>query len=519
MKCFKISLVLSLVLGFTECAQYTNPIIWEDLADLDVFRVDNVYYYSASTMHYSPGAPILRSYDLVTWEFVGHSVPSLDFAPKYNLSNGQQAYAKGIWASFLKYRPSSKLFYWGGCIESGKTYIYTAPSVTGPWTQASVIDSCYYDAGLLVDDDGTMYVSYGSTTIHVAQLSDDGLSQAKTAVAYTPPDNLYIEGSRFYKRNGAYYILVTHPADAEYVLKSTSGPFGPYERRALLSKITGPVTSGGVPHQGGLVDSPNGDWYYMSFQDAYPGGRVPVLAPIAWSSDGWPTLTLVNGAWGSSYNYTAPANRPPAVKPPTGIDYFNSTTLGPEWEWNHNPVSSAFSLSSSGLVLRTVTTTKDLYQARNTLTHRILGPSSTATIELNYTGMADGDRAGLVLLRDQSAWVGVVRDGTTFKMAFWNNIIMTTSSWTTLHTGTEVKSTAISGGTIFLRLSANIAPQSDKTATFSYSTDAGISFVKVGTFTMGTDWHFFMGYRYGIFNFATKSLGGMVTVCSFEMKP
>src|SRR5687767_5666750 len=102
---------------------FNNPPLWEDLADVDIIRVDNTYYMSASTMHYSPGAPVLRSYDLVNWEFIGHSVPTLDWSSKYNLANGERAYVKGIWASSLQYRKSNGLFYWIGCIEFGKTYV------------------------------------------------------------------------------------------------------------------------------------------------------------------------------------------------------------------------------------------------------------------------------------------------------------------------------------------------------------------------------------------------------------
>lgn len=135
---------------------YQNPVLWEDLADIDVFRVNDTFYYSASSMHYSPGAPILRSYDLVNWEFAGHSVPVLDFGSElYDLIGGQ-AYVKGIWASFLRYRESNGLFYWGGCINFTNTYIYTSPAVEGPWEQAAVLDTCYYDCGLLIDDDDTM---------------------------------------------------------------------------------------------------------------------------------------------------------------------------------------------------------------------------------------------------------------------------------------------------------------------------------------------------------------------------
>ena len=173
----------------SQASAYQNPVLWEDLADIDIIRVGDAYYYSASNMSYSPGAPILRSYDLVHWEYVGHSLPKLDFGPIYDLIGGN-AYNKGTWASSLQYRKSNKTFYWVGCIPGSKTtYIYTSPAAEGPWKRHTAIDNCYYDAGLLIDDDDTMYVSYGNTTVHVAQLSPDGSKELKSQVVFqTPPD-------------------------------------------------------------------------------------------------------------------------------------------------------------------------------------------------------------------------------------------------------------------------------------------------------------------------------------------
>ncbi|MEV4539208.1 family 43 glycosylhydrolase [Asanoa sp. NPDC049518] len=494
---------------------YNNPVVWQDFADGDIIRVGDAYYYSASTMHYSPGAPILRSYDLVNWEYAGHSVPSLDFGSNaYNLSGGR-AYVKGIWASTLNFRRSNSTYYWLGCVEFNRTYVYTAAAVDGTWQKRAQINNCYYDAGLLIDDNDTMYVAYGNTTISVAQLASDGLSQVRSQQVFQTPSSVgTLEGARFYKRNGSYYIWLTRPANGQYVLKSSS-PFGPYEMRQVLLNMPGPISGGGVPHQGGLVQTQNGDWYYMSFVDAYPGGRVPALAPISWSSDGWPTIQTVNGAWGSTY----PKPNIPAsgrtVQPMIGADTFGSATLGHRWEWNHNPDNSRWS-AGSGLRLQTATVTNDLYNARNTLTHRIQGPSSTATIELDYSTMANGDRAGLAMLRDSSAWIGVRRDNGATRVVMTNNLTMN-SSWATTSTGTEQAGAAVSGGRIWLRVNADIRPGSGRQARFSYSTD-GSTYTSLGpAFTLNNAWQFFMGYRFAMFNYATQALGGAVTVRRFDL--
>ncbi|GAA2694928.1 MULTISPECIES: glycoside hydrolase 43 family protein [Actinosynnema] len=494
---------------------YTNPVLWQDFADIDVLRVDDTYYYSASTMHYSPGAPVLRSYDLVNWEFAGHSVPRLDFDAKYDLANGSRAYVNGIWASFLAHRKSNRTFYWGGCVDFARTHLYTATAVDGQWSKHTTINKCYYDAGMLVDDDDALYVAHGNTTISVAQLSADGKSEVRSQQVFQTPSNIgTLEGARFYKRGGNYYIWLTRPANGQYVLKSAS-PFGPYSIQQVLLDLPSPIPGGGVPHQGGLVQTQNGDWHYLAFVDAYPGGRVPVLAPITWTSDGWPRVTTVNGGWGATYpkpNLPAP---PRQVKPMIGADTFAGSALGPQWEWNHNPDTSKYSVGN-GLRLSTATVTNDLYSARNTLTHRIQGPTSTGTVELDLSAMRDGDRTGLAVLRDSSAWIGVKRDNGRNRVVSVTGLTMD-GSWRTTGTGYEVAGADLNGTRIWLRANADIRPGSGRQVRFSYSTN-GVDFTAFGpAFTLKNDWRFFMGYRFAVFNHATTALGGAVTARRFDL--
>ncbi|KAI8311505.1 putative beta-xylosidase [Colletotrichum sp. SAR11_59] len=364
---------------------FTNPIIWEDLADNEVHRVDDTFYMTASTMHYSPGAPILRPRDLVNWEYFSHSVPSLDWGTKYDLVDGQRAYIKGIWASSLRHRASNGLWCFVACIEFSKTYIYTASNPAGPWTRAGTIDNCYYDVGLMFDDNDTPYVAYRNTAISVAQLSADGLSEVRSEVVYNTPSSIgALEGSRMYKRNGNYYIFLTRPPDGQYVLQSSS-PWGPYT------------------------------------------------------------------------------------------------------------------------------------QARNTLSYRIRGPIGTGTVHLDVANMADGDRAGLAALRDQSSLIGIERSGDAYDIILMGGIDMN-SDWTTASTGTVVQrqSLTLSGSKeVYLSMKADIRPGGAGNVVFSYSTD-GQTFTTLGSsFALHNDWQFFMGYRYGIFNYATKALGGSVRVASF----
>ncbi|KAH7356283.1 glycosyl hydrolase family 43 protein [Pyrenochaeta sp. MPI-SDFR-AT-0127] len=510
-----------------------NPVLWQDHPDLDVFRVGNVYYYSSSSFAFSPGAPVLKSYDLAHWTPVSHSVPTLNFGSKYNLPNAtSRAYVRGIWASTLQYRKSSDTFIWLGCIEDGQTYVWTAGGTNAAanngevsnwnWISRGTLPKCYYDSGLFIDDDDTMYVAYGRKEIMLAQLNADGTAEVKSQQVYASPDGAYIEGSRMYKINGTYYIFITKPADDEWVLKSSS-PWGPYERRILVDSIPGPLSNAGNSHQGGIVDTQSGDWYYVAFMDAYPGGRIPVVAPLTWTADGWPEVVRVNGAWGKTY--PLPVRTTKTVPSPTGLDSFVGPSLSHEWEWNHNPDNTNWRLvSGSGLQLRTATITTDLFSARNTLTHRILGPKSSGTFRLDISKMADGDRAGAVLFRDVAAYIGIHKEGSTSKLVIVNGLNLK-SDWTTNSTGrvaTTGPAITTSTADLWLRIEADITPAFGttiaRTGTFWYSTN-GQSFTQLGSaFPMTNTWQFFTGYRFGVFNFATKALGGEIKVKSFELK-
>jgi beta-xylosidase len=500
---------------FTAGAQqstFANPVIWQDFADVEVIRVGSDFYMTASTMHYSPGAPVLRSRDLVNWEFIGHSVPSLDFGAKYNMSGGR-GYVRGIWASSIAHRTSENRFYWLGQIDFARSYMYTAANAAGPWTRHAELSRAYYDAGMLIDTDNTIYVAYGNTQISVAQLSADGRTEVRNQQVFSTPSNIgTLEGARFYKINGSYYIFLTRPANGQYILKSSS-PWGPYTLRQVLLDMRGPIAGGGVPHQGGLISTPNGAWYYMAFVDAYPGGRMPALAPITWTSDGWPQVQTVNGAWGSTYPF--PNLTPSPVPSLIGTDEFTAATLAAKWEWNHNPDNTKWT-TGNGLRLQTATVTNDLYSARNTLTHRIQGPSSTATIEIDPSAMANGDRAGLAMLRDASAWIGLRRDNGVTRISMTDGLTMD-GNWNTTGTGTERANAELCGSTVWLRVTADIRPGSGRQAQFSYSDD-GSSFVPLGpAFTLNSNWTFFMGYRFAVFNYATAALGGAVTVKRFSV--
>ncbi|EKD16180.1 glycosyl hydrolase family 43 protein [Drepanopeziza brunnea f. sp. 'multigermtubi' MB_m1] len=515
-------LAAALVPSVYSQATFDNPALYADFADNDISTgPDGGYYFSASNMHYSPGAPILRSDDLLNWKLIGHSVPTLaTFGSKYEMT-GNLAYTRGTWASTMRYRPSNGRWYWYGCTDFTNSWVFTASSPEGPWDNGKKISgTCFYDCGLLVDDDDTMYIVYGKNDVNVATMSKDGMSISKTTPAFAlPQDGLqYIEGNRMYKRKGIYYILDNDPNTRTTMIWKSDKPTGPWVRKNLGVNVKGPLPPFTVPHQGSLVETPGDHWFFMSFQWIFPAGRIPVLAPISWGSDGYPILKTESGnKWGLTY----PEPISPQVFTPSWQrnDTFSGSSLDVHWEWNHAPDPSGFSVKN-GVTLRTVTVTKDLFKARNTLTHRTFGPRSVATITLDISKMADGDEAGLASFRDWTATIGLVRTGGTFRIQNIQGMTQDpTKSWATLDTGNTIATATLPGDTttVYLRGTMILGGDSSKECSFEYSLD-GQSFTALGDgYTMNSDWRYFQGQRWAIYSFATKALGGSVTLKKFEM--
>ena len=254
----------------------------------------------------------------------------------------------------------------------------------------------------------------------------------------------------------------------------------------------------------------------MSFVWSYPSGRLPVLAPITWGNDSFPILQTVNGAWGSSYPNPKLSIHPTASW--TGTDKFAGTSLGVPWEWNHNPDTTKYKVNN-GLTLSTATITNDLYKARNTLTHRVYGAVSVATIVIDTSNLADGDSCGLSAFRDWTAYIGITRSGSTYTISNVQGLTQDAANdWATISTGTVAASATIAKGKTWLRGTMQAAATSAHGVSFEYSVD-GTTFKPLGSsYKMNTDWSYFIGYRWGIFNFATKALGGSISVSSFTME-
>lgn len=516
---------------------YSNPVIFADVPDIDFIRVDDAYYMVSTTMHLSPGCPIMKSYDLVNWEIVNYVFNTLDDADNLALRNGEHSYGKGQWAASIRYH--NGIFYVGFLSYStGKSYIYYTKDIeNGKWDRF-VFDEGFHDMSLLFDEDGRVYIIYGGGDIWCVELEKD-LSAVKpetkrkiiSDAGLTP--GCLAEGAHAYKINGYYYIfIITWPSGGRrtqlcYRSKSLDGD---WEMKVILDDNLG-FRNDGVA-QGGIIDSVDGNWYCLLFQDHGAVGRLPVLMPMTWEDD-WPVVGIdgkapktaeipVKGMERKGIVTSDEFINSQIVRPyhsfadsleAAGENDYNGSNLLPEWQWNHNPDNRLWSLTEREgyLRLKTGTVCRSVTQARNTLTQRTFGPECSAYIRLDVANMKDGDVAGLSAFAERYGYVGVkMENGKKYiVMARYDDNDSVEKEF-------EKERTEFAGNEVFLRVDCDYNNAADK-AYFYYSLD-GESWTKIGdTLQMNYYGLHFMGYRYAIFNYATEQAGGYVDVDYFRV--
>ena len=489
------------ILSVAGAATVNNPIIWSDSPDPAIVRVDDAYYMVTTTMHFAPGVPVFKSTDLAQWRTVGYAYQRLTENANMNLS-GQDAYGKGSWASSIRYR-DGYFYVLTPSYTTNKTHLYkTADIENGPWSEVQL--PFYHDPSLFFDDDGTAWVFYGSgDQISYVQLNDDasgvkagGKSGKLGGVSInrvTGSSNYYVqqEGSHMEKVNGEYYLFtISWPAGScrtEVV----------YRSKNLLDGFSGRIflQDNGVA-QGGIFDTPDGKWYALLFRDSGPVGRISHLVPTVWK-DGWPEPE--GGTKKAPATLSLPAESEPGYGMVTSDD-FDSDVLALEWQWNHNPDDKNWSLTANPGHLRITTGRTDsrIVTAKNTLTQRTYGPKCSGRISVDGTGMKDGDIAGLVALQDDKGFVGIAKDGGKYKVVMYQGDEKGES---------QKADAALDGPQVFLRVDFDL-PIDRGTAKFYYSTD-GTKWTKIGgDVGLSYSLHMFTGYRFGLFNYATKTAGG-----------
>ena len=532
MKKLLLTLAAALLMGAGAQAQIKNPMLWADVPDPDVIRVGDTFYLVSTTMHLMPGGPIMASKDLKNWETVGYIFDKLTDSPKYDLQEGT-VYGRGQWATSLKYHDGK---FWALLAPNepgsmGDTYIFTAEKAEGPWTIHSRLRH-FHDATLFFDEDGTPYVFFG--TGEMCQLTRDLKGVVEGSLRHyfqrEADERGLLEGTRVIKHNGTYYALLIshvyapgrHRREVCYRTKDLNGT---WEKNTVLESDFGGFS---YLAQGTIVDTEEGDWYGIMFQDRGGVGRVLTLSPVRWI-DGWPQLGDENGK--------VPETMRPyrSGMPEKGIvcsDDFSGEKLGLHWEWNHNPIDNAWSLKERPgfLRLKTNRVVENLYLAPNTLTQRMEGPTCSGYIAMDISKMKDGDCAGLAAFNGDSGVLTIKKQGKKYVLEMSEQKVSLTDREKAV-TNVEVKvietvdlSAAFKSQTsksksqiIYLRLDGDFRPGHHDVANFYYSLD-GENWTKIGTenYRMIFDYRrFFMGTKFGIFNYATKKAGGYVDVDAF----
>ena len=512
---------------------YTNPLFYDEFSDPDILRVGDDYYLAGTTMHTVPGLVILHSRDLVNWENISYCFDRFDFDDDaFSLKNHKEIYGQGIWAPAIRY--ANGQFYVFSNVNGKGLQCYTAKDIRGPWKHHNM-QGRIYDLSVLFDDDGKIYAIHGYGEVKCTELKPDMSGPIEeTERTIIPEGNAVGEGHHMYKINGMYYLISTdYRPNGRTLCSRSKNIWGPYETITITADETfgyhqAPLTQVprgeqyrighdgtkfGIPevdkdatactniHQGGIVEDQSGQWWALLMMDFHSIGRTVTLAPITWKDD-WPMLGLEGNLGRAPRTWLKPDVQPVAVPqqqttpraPYDRSEDFNGKALGRIWQWNHNPDDSKWSLKNGRLRLQSMPA-EQLMWTRNTLTQRVIGPTSTTTVELYTKGLKDGDVAGLGNINVPCSWIGIVKEG--------KEIILRCFEQATNDT-IDVQ-VSLPKGKIWLRC---IGDYDNDQAQYAYSTD-GMTFQTLGRMMpLSYQLISFQGSRHALFAFNHKGQKG-----------
>jgi xylan 1,4-beta-xylosidase len=503
---------------------YSNPLFYEEFEDPDPIRVGDDYYLAGTTMHMNPAVIVLHSKDLVNWELASYCTDRLDLGPAFRLEGGN-VYGQGIWAPSIRYHDG--MFYVFCNVNRVGTQVFRAKSPSGPWQRNQLPGM--HDLSVLFDGD-KIYSLYGATQPTIVELNKD-LTEIVPNSSRPMNAQGMGEGHHLYKINGKYIDLSAIPgAHTDQVVARADSIDGPWQvERMVQSESLGvptqngqrggrgpnptfaitqsdPNSEGGLTlHQGGMVDTPSGQWWSIIMQDHGSIGRMVALVPITWDN-GFPLIGLAGNLRKAPNTWIKPDTGHVGAPKPlfARSDNFDAPKLSPVWQWNHVPDDSKWSLTEKPGVLRLHSLPADsLWMARNSLTQRPMGPESIMTVELDGSGLQAGDTAGLALLNAPYAWIGLVKtaDGIVLQMLDQTN--------------GRLVSAPTSAARVWLRVACNFDTEQ---SVFSWSAD-GKRFSSLGDpFVMAFQLTTFQGVRPALFNYnASGKPGGHADFDSFNV--
>lgn len=410
---------------------YVNPVLHADYSDPDVCAVDGHYYMTASSFNCTPGLPILHSEDLVNWEIINYAIK--DVEPFDFFSKPQ--HGKGVWAPSIRHHNGEFYIYWGD--PDFGIFMVKTKDIYGEWDKPVLVKAGkgMIDPCPLWDDDGKVYLAHAwagsrakfNSVITVCEMNSEGTAIVSNPVlAFDGNDgtNHTIEGAKFYKHNGYYYIFAPAGGVAtgwQLVLRSKN-VFGPYESKIVMSQGKTDING---PHQGAWVDTPSGEAWFLHFQDKGAYGRVLHLNPMEWKSD-WPVIgvdTDGDGCGEPVHEYRKPnIGKTVGIVTPVESDEFNSTELGLQWQWHANYQDTfGFTTNMGYIRIYSHILSKDFvnfWEVPNLLLQKFPAEEFTATTKLKVSAKDDGQMSGLIVMGWDYAYLGVEKSGKGFILKY-----------------------------------------------------------------------------------------------------
>lgn len=406
---------------------YRNPVLHADYSDPDVCAVGEDYFLTASSFNCTPGLPILHSKDLVNWKIVNYALKKVEPVEYYN----EARHGKGVWAPSIRFHEGVFYIYWGD--PDFGIFMVKTRDPYGEWDAPVLVKAGkgMIDPCPLWDDDGRVYLAHAwagsrakfNSVLTVCELNKEGTKVISDPVLVFDGNdgvNHTIEGAKFYKRNGFYYLFA--PAGGvvsgwQLVMRSKD-VYGPYEARIVMAQGKTDING---PHQGGWVDTPAGESWFLHFQDKGAYGRVLHLNPMKWVND-WPVIGVDkdgDGCGDPVSRYRKPKiGKTYPIETPVESDEFDTRKLGLQWEWHAN-YQDVFGFTTNMGYVRIYGHElsphfKNFWEVPNLLMQKFPAEEFTATAKLKVSAKDDGQLSGLIIMGWDYSWIGVEKQGEKF---------------------------------------------------------------------------------------------------------
>lgn len=406
---------------------YRNPVLHADYSDPDVCAVGEDYFLTASSFNCTPGLPILHSKDLVNWKIVNYALKKVEPVEYYN----EARHGKGVWAPSIRFHEGVFYIYWGD--PDFGIFMVKTRDPYGEWDKPVLVKAGkgMIDPCPLWDDDGRVYLAHAwagsrakfNSVLTVCEMNKEGTAVISDPVLVFDGNdgvNHTIEGAKFYKRNGFYYLFA--PAGGvvsgwQLVMRSKD-VYGPYEARIVMAQGKTDING---PHQGGWVDTPAGESWFLHFQDKGAYGRVLHLNPMKWVND-WPVIGVDkdgDGCGDPVSRYSKPkTDKTYPIETPVESDEFDTRKLGLQWEWHAN-YQDVFGFTTNMGYARIYGHElsphfKNFWEVPNLLMQKFPAEEFTATAKLKVSAKDDGQLSGLIIMGWDYSWIGVEKQEEKF---------------------------------------------------------------------------------------------------------